>query len=323
MTNLNQANHNFSKSPVVASAPGKINIYFEVGSLKADGFHEVVSVYQAMNLRDRVSVCVHSDWLVEVNGNLNSEHLRAVPTGRENLVVKAAMAIASECSIIQPDPVRFAITKTVPVAGGMGGGSADAAAALLAVNELWGTQLDDLALHRVASRLGADVPFALIGGTAVGTGRGNQLEQVERIMPLHWVLVSNSKGLSTPSVYQKLDELRAQRGIDPYNVKEPKVPIDLVEALRTGDAKAVAPLLRNDLQEAALSLMPELAATVLAGLEAGALAAMVSGSGPTIALLAPNEQKAIEICELLKLQGHSAIATHGPAVGTILESESF
>lgn len=304
---------------VTASAPGKINIYFAVGPLGVDGFHEVVSIYQALNLREEITVSPAAEWQVNVSGALSAEQLSAVPTGAENLVVRAAQLVARIAEINQPHPVKFEITKNVPVAGGMGGGSADAAAALLAVDELWCLGVSDEVLLKSAAELGADVPFALMGGTAIGTGRGQELAALDGVKRLNWVLVANQKGLSTPSVYKRLDELRSARGEDPKNVQTPSAPVELLAALQRGNAHEVAPLLHNDLQEAALDLMPELSETISQGMAAGALAAMVSGSGPTIALLAEDTNAAVEITKRLSAQGHFAISTFGPAAGTILE----
>jgi 4-diphosphocytidyl-2-C-methyl-D-erythritol kinase len=306
-------------SKVTASAPGKINIFFAVGPLGADGFHDVFSIYQALDLREEISVTAASEWSVEVSGQLSAEQLSAVPTGEENLVVRAAKVVAAAAEIQQPHPVKFEITKNVPVAGGMGGGSADAAAALMAVDELWCTGLEGDALLKAAAELGADVPFALLGGTAIGTGKGHELVALDSVKRLHWVLVANQKGLSTPSVYKRLDELRSARGQDPTNVPTPTAPKELLAALLSGEPMLVAPLLHNDLQEAALDLMPELSETIANGLAAGALAAMVSGSGPTIALLAQDSAAASDIASRLAAQGHTALATFGPAAGTILE----
>ena len=306
---------------VSVSAPGKINIFFAVGSLKPDQYHDVVSVYQALNLREVLTVSPSTEWSVNVTGHLSAEQLASVPTGAENLVVKAALAIAELADIENAHPVHFEITKNVPVAGGMGGGSADAAAALMAVDELWCTGVAGERLLTAAASLGADIPFALLGGTAIGTGNGQDLRSIQGVQRLHWVLVANDSGLSTPKVYQRLDQLRAERGEDPTRVGVPSVPQELLEALTTGDPIKVAPHLHNDLQEAAVDLMPELADTMAQGLAAGAIAAMVSGSGPTIALLAQDAAAATKIANQLAIQGHIAIPTFGPAAGTILEAQ--
>ena len=306
-------------NPVTVSAPGKINIFFKVGALQSDGYHEVLSVYQALDLREIVTVTSSESWQVTVSGAISAEQIQAVPTGEDNLVVRAAKAIADLANIENPRAVNFEITKNVPVAGGMGGGSADAAAALLAVDELWCTGVDGEALIRAAAELGADIPFALLGGTAIGVGKGDHLESIDYVARLHWVLVPMDAGLSTPRVYAKLDEMRAARGEDPRQIPTPAQPEQLIAALKSGDAREVAKNLHNDLQEAAIALMPELSITMHAGLAAGALAAMVSGSGPTVAMLAESQAAAESIANHLAFEGYIAIPTYGPAKGTLME----
>lgn len=304
---------------VVASAPGKINIYFKVGALQPNGYHEVLSVYQALDLRETVAVSESENWQVSVSGNLSDEQIASVPTGEDNLVVRAAKTIATLARLQTEQRLSFEITKNVPVAGGMGGGSADAAAAMLAVDKLWGTEIDSEALMKAAAALGADIPFSFLGGTAIGVGKGDELEPIDGVQKLHWVLVPMDAGLSTPSVYAKLDEMRKLRGEDPEAVPAPVRPSDLIQAIQNGDAREVALLLHNDLQEAAVALMPELADTMRAGLAAGALASMVSGSGPTVAMLAESEESAESIANQLAFEGYIAIPTFGPAKGTLME----
>ncbi len=304
---------------VTAEAPGKINLYFEVGSLQADGYHEVASVYLALALRERVTVTASDQWSVEVSGSLSDSHLSAVPTGEENLVVQAAKLVAAGAGLEVAHPLHFAIDKSVPVAGGMGGGSADAAAAFSAANALYCTGLSDSDLAVAAANLGADVPFALMGGAAIGTGRGDLLIPIDDVHQTHWVLVANHGGLSTPSVYQKLDQLRLGRGQSPEAMPHPEVPAALIQALREGNPHALAGYLRNDLQECAIMAKPELAETIRAGLEAGALAGMVSGSGPTVALLAESAAAAEAIANRLSILGFDALPTFGPTPGATIE----
>ncbi len=302
-----------------ASAPGKINIFFAVGPLLADGFHSVASVYQALDLREIVSISPASSWSVAVDGAISEEQIAAVPTGEENLVVRAVKLVAKLAGLPAAAAISaISIYKNVPVAGGMGGGSADAAAAMIAANEVWGTGLGLQEMAAASVELGADVPFALLGQTAIGLGRGEKLTSVEQVVPLHWVLAVAERGLSTPAVYKRLDELRMARGDDPSAFAEANVAAALLAALQSGDALEVAKLIKNDLQEAALDLMPELAQTIEAGLAAGALAGMVSGSGPTIALLAQDEEAAEQIANILAFQGINAIAACGPSAGAKL-----
>ena len=180
---------------VSASAPGKTNLFFAVGPLLADGFHDVASVYLALDLREEVTVSTAEAWSVNVSGNISAEQIAAVPTGEDNLVVRAAKHVA-ELAGVSAQATAFAIDKHVPVAGGMGGGSADAAAALVAVNALWQTGVDAQLANCV--ELGADIPFALAGGIAVGLGRGEVLTQIDSVPAIHLVLVT-SDPLAVPA----------------------------------------------------------------------------------------------------------------------------
>ena len=304
---------------VTASAPGKTNLFFAVGPLLEDGFHDVASVYLALDLREDVTVSPAETWSVTVSGNISAEQISAVPTGEVNLVVQAAKHVAKLANV-SGQPTAFAIDKHVPVAGGMGGGSADAAAALLAVNALWCTGVESKLIESV--ELGADVPFALAGGIAIGLGRGEVLTQIDSVPEINLVLVTSDEGLSTPAVYKRLDELRAARGVDPTFAPEAVVPEELIRALQSGDQTAIAALLRNDLQEAALDLRPDLKKTIDAGIAAGALTGFVSGSGPTIAFLVVDADTAESLAQKLHIQGYRALAAAGPAVGAFIREEN-
>lgn len=304
---------------VTASAPGKTNLFFAVGPLLEDGFHDVASVYLALDLREDVTVSPAETWSVTVSGNISAEQISSVPTGEGNLVVQAAKHVAKLANV-SGQPTAFAIDKHVPVAGGMGGGSADAAAALLAVNALWCTGVESKLIESV--ELGADVPFALAGGIAIGLGRGEVLTQIDSVPEINLVLVTSDEGLSTPAVYKRLDELRAARGVDPTFAPEALVPEELIRALQSGDQTAIAALLRNDLQEAALDLRPDLKKTIDAGIAAGALTGFVSGSGPTIAFLVADTDSAESLAQKLHIQGYRALAAAGPAVGAFIREEN-
>lgn len=304
---------------VTASAPGKTNLFFAVGPLLEDGFHDVASVYLALDLREDVTVSPAETWSVTVSGNISAEQIASVPTGEGNLVVQAAKHVAKLANV-SGQPTAFAIDKHVPVAGGMGGGSADAAAALLAVNALWCTGVESKLIESV--ELGADVPFALAGGIAIGLGRGEVLTQIDSVPEINLVLVTSDEGLSTPAVYKRLDALRAARGVDPTFAPEAVVPEELIRALQSGDQAAIAALLRNDLQEAALDLRPDLKKTIDAGIAAGALTGFVSGSGPTIAFLVADTDSAESLAQKLHIQGYRALAAAGPAVGAFIREEN-
>lgn len=290
-------------------APGKLNLFFEVGDVQDDGYHEVASAYQAVSLYEDVWAEPAADFTVSVSGSVD---VSGVPADDRNLALRAARLVAQK--IGHSGGVHLDIVKHVPVAGGMGGGSADAAAALVACDALWGADLGTAQLHQLAARLGADVPFSLMGGTAIGTGRGDQLSPALAKGRFDWVVVPSDAGLSTPEVYAHLDALRARPDI----VSEPRAPVvdpAVLHALRAGDAVALAERARNDLQAAALSLRPELREVLELGEDAGALAGIVSGSGPTLAFLAGDPESALELQVVLSAAGYEVLHVHGPVHG--------
>ncbi len=290
-------------------APGKLNLFFEVGGVQDDGYHDVASAYQAVSLYENVWASHSDDFTVTVSGTVD---VQGVPADDRNLAVRAARLVAQR--IGHRGGVHLDIVKAVPVAGGMGGGSADAAAALVACDALWGADLGTAELHKLASRLGADVPFALMGGTAVGTGRGDQLSPALATGRFDWIVVPSDEGLSTPEVYGHLDALRAQHDIASAG-GVPEVDPAVLHALRAADPVALAEHTRNDLQAAALSLRPALRDTLELGERSGALAGMVSGSGPTLAFLAADPESALELQVMLSAAGLTALHVHGPVAG--------
>jgi 4-diphosphocytidyl-2-C-methyl-D-erythritol kinase len=304
---------------VVASSPAKVNVFFAVGAFMKNGFHEVASCYQALNLREVVSVELEGRFSIDFAGPMATLCKQAVPTDASNLVYKAALAIRKLNTNVLPELVSFVIHKSVPIAGGMAGGSADGAAALVALENLFDVDLGPQ-LPKVAAKLGSDVPFSLLGGTAIGTGRGEKLSKIETDAILHWVMTPSSAGLSTPDVYRKLDVMRTEFGVDVSTLEKPEVPAELVSALISGDAAEVARYMHNDLEVAALALRPELADTIEAGRKAGALKSMVSGSGPTIAHLAKDRIHAEQIANRLAGVGLPSIATYTSVSGTRLEN---
>jgi 4-diphosphocytidyl-2-C-methyl-D-erythritol kinase len=290
-------------------APGKLNLFFEVGGVQDDGYHDVASAYQAVSLYENVWASHSDEFTVTVSGTVDVE---GVPADDRNLAVRAARLVAQ--AIDYRGGVHLDIVKNVPVAGGMGGGSADAAAALVACDALWGADLGTAELHKLAARLGADVPFALMGGTAIGTGRGDQLSPALAKGRFDWVVVPAAEGLSTPDVYSHLDTLRAQNDIG-VSSRAPDVDTGVLHALRAGDPLALAEQIRNDLQAAALSLRPELRAALELGERSGALAGLVSGSGPTLAFLTGDPESALELQVTLSAAGLEALHVHGPVAG--------
>ena len=307
-----------TRNSVVASSPAKVNVYFAVGAFQKDGFHEVASCYQALSLREVVSVELEGKFSISFAGPFAQECKQLVPTDASNLVYKAGIALKKLSPAVMPEQVAFTIHKSVPIAGGMAGGSADGAAALMALDQLFSAGLE-AKLSKAAAKLGSDVPFSLEGGTAIGTGRGEKLERIETDAILHWVMTPSQLGLSTPDVYRKLDIMRTEAGVDVSTLEMPEVPSELVAAIVAGDAIEVANYMHNDLEIAALALRPELAATIEAGRKAGALKSMVSGSGPTIAHLAKDRIHAEQIANRLAGAGLPSIATHTSVSGTRLE----
>jgi 4-diphosphocytidyl-2-C-methyl-D-erythritol kinase len=269
---------------VTVRVPGKVNLYLAVGDRRADGYHELTTVFHAVSLVDEVTVRNADVLSLELTG----EGVDELPTDERNLAWRAAELMAEHVGRA-PD-VSITIDKSIPVAGGMAGGSADAAAVLVAMNVLWELAVPRRDLHALAAQLGSDVPFALHGGTALGTGRGEELAAVLARNTFHWVLAFAGRGLSTAAVFSELDRLRdvgAPPRLDP--------PGPVLAALAAGDAQRLAPLLGNELQTAAVSLEPAMRRTLRAGAEAGALAGIVSGSGPTCAFLCASAASAIDV----------------------------
>jgi 4-diphosphocytidyl-2-C-methyl-D-erythritol kinase len=303
----------------VASSPGKVNIYFAVGAFLKDGFHDVASCYQALSLRERVLVELTGGFSIDFAGPFEKESQLLVPKDATNLVYRAGQELKELGSAIGSDKVAFLIHKSVPIAGGMAGGSADAAAALVALNSLFGSKLDQK-LPDAAANLGSDVPFSLMGGTAIGVGRGEVLTKVQDGPALHWVMTPNPAGLSTPQVYRQLDVMRVNQRIDVSALEAPEVPEQLLEAIASGDVVQVAKLMHNDLEIAAVAMLPELADTLEAGRKAGSLRSMVSGSGPTIAHLAKSAIHAEQIATRLQAAGYPSLVTYTSNSGTRLEN---
>jgi 4-diphosphocytidyl-2-C-methyl-D-erythritol kinase len=287
--------------------PAKVNLQLGVGPVRDDGYHDLVNVFHAVSLFDEVTATPAPTLTITVEGPAG------VPTGPDNLAARAALLLASHAGV-EPR-VALHIRKDIPVAGGMAGGSADAAAALVACDALWETGLSRETLLGLGARIGSDVPFALLGGTAVGLGRGERLTSLEVAGEFHWVFGYADGGLSTPAVYAECDRLRAYEPV-PW----PVVSDDLMAALKTGDPVALGRALQNDLQPAALSLRPSLAAALEAGTAAGAVGALVSGSGPTCAFLASSASHASSLASALSDTAHFASVrqARGPVPGAVV-----
>jgi 4-diphosphocytidyl-2-C-methyl-D-erythritol kinase len=317
---------------VTVRVPAKINLQLGVGPRRADGYHDLVTVFHAVSLFDEVTVA-------EVDGPgpdrvlVSGEGADTVPAGPDNLALKAAAALARAAEVARDPgpPIEITIRKRIPVAAGLAGGSADAAAALVACNELWATGLSPAQLGEVAAGVGSDVAFALIGGTAVGQGRGERLTPALASGEYHWVLAVADGQLSTPEVYATIDRLRAARDPGPGDPgpggaddpgaggagagPEPVLDNALMGALRSGEPAAVGRALSNDLQPAAISLFPALRKTLAVGLELGALGAIVAGSGPTCAFLASDAERAVDL--VVSLSGAGVCRAVARAAGPV------
>jgi 4-diphosphocytidyl-2-C-methyl-D-erythritol kinase len=275
---------------ITVRAPAKVNLQLAVGPRRADGYHELVTVFHAVDLEDELTVERGS---AGIQLTISGEGETELPADASNLAVRAVSLLADRYGITPA--VRLSLRKAIPVAAGLAGGSANAAAALVGCAALWET--GTAALPQIAAELGSDVPFALAGGTAIGIGRGEQLTSVLTRTTLNWVLAFADSGLSTPDVYARFDELRGN------DVPKPEVDTDLLFALRAGDTATIGRHLSNDLQAAAISLRPQLGQLLTAGEDYGALGALVSGSGPTCAFLARNEPAAIDLAVALSATG--------------------
>ncbi|MFF0008384.1 4-(cytidine 5'-diphospho)-2-C-methyl-D-erythritol kinase [Streptomyces tibetensis] len=291
---------------VTVRVPAKVNVQLAVGAARPDGFHDLANVFLAVGLYDEITVTPADELRVTCDGPDADQ----VPLDRTNLAARAAEALAGRYG--RSPGVHIHIAKDIPVAGGMAGGSADGAGALVACDALWQTGASRDELLDICAELGSDVPFSLVGGAALGIGRGEQLTPLEVGGTFHWVFAMAGRGLSTPAVFREFDRLG--EGTD---LPEPVASQELLAALAKGDPDALAAAVSNDLQPAALSLFPELAGTLAAGRAAGALTALVSGSGPTTAFLVRDPESAAAVAQALLASGtcRTVRTASGPAPG--------
>jgi 4-diphosphocytidyl-2-C-methyl-D-erythritol kinase len=295
--------------------PAKVNLQLSVGPRESDGYHQLVTVFQAISIFDEVTVKIGEQG-TGINLTVSGDQIHGVPTDSTNLVVKAIELIADKYEL--DIDVSIEIKKSIPVAGGMAGGSADAAATIVAIDELYSLDITREEMHSIAAQLGSDVPFLLSGGTAIGQGRGDQLTAALSRGTYHWVLALSSVGLSTPAVYSECDRLR--QGLD---ISDPQISDALMQALLTAEPSNVGKLLVNDLQPAACSLRPALRLILDVGQEYGALGAIVSGSGPTVAFLVSDEEHGLDLAVALSASGvvGSVTRAFGPVHGAkVIES---
>jgi 4-diphosphocytidyl-2-C-methyl-D-erythritol kinase len=298
-----------SNASVTVRVPAKVNLQLAVGPREGDGFHNLVSVFQAISIYDDVTIsktAPGSGITIAITG----DHTHGVPADSTNLAVKAAQLIADDYQFVVD--IHIEVNKSIPVAGGMAGGSADAAAVIVGLNDLYNLEMTREEMLEFGSQLGSDVPFMITGGTAVGQGRGDQLTAALSRGTYHWVLALSTVGLSTPAVYQECDRLRA--GLD---IAAPQTSDALMQSLLSADPKAVGLALQNDLQSAACSLRPALTLVLDVGEEYGALGAIVSGSGPTVAFLVADEEQGLDLAVALTSSGvvGSVARAYGPVPG--------
>jgi len=300
---------------VTARVPAKVNLQLSVGPLGSDGFHEVTTVFQAISLFDDVTVAT-ADKGEGIKISITGQTSGGVPADNSNLAVKAAQLMIKNYDL--PEDLVIKLKKEIPVAGGMAGGSADAAGVIVGLDSLFELGLSRDVMESVGSKIGSDVPFSICGGVAIGTGRGDQITPALAKGSYNWVLALSGQGLATPSVYQECDRLREGLSIAAPVISEP-----LMQALRAGDAKALGKALTNELQPAACSLRPALRLVLDVGVDYGALGGIVSGSGPTVAFLVSDDDHAMDLTVALSSSGvvSSVVRASGPTNGArIIES---
>jgi 4-diphosphocytidyl-2-C-methyl-D-erythritol kinase len=280
---------------IVTRVPAKVNLQLSVGPLGDDGFHEVATVFQAISIYDDVTIKAGAKGS-GISVSVAGATAHGVPADASNLAYRAADLMVKRCKLT--GDLAVSIKKEIPVAGGMAGGSADAAATIVGIDALFDLGLTRDELESVASELGSDVPFGISGGIAIGRGRGDQLTQALSKGTYHWVLATSSQGLSTPAVYNECDRLR-----EGMQIARPQISDAMMQALRAGDPVALGQAMTNDLQSAACSLRPALRLVLDVGKDYGALGAIVSGSGPTIAFLVDDEEKSLDLTVALSSSG--------------------
>jgi 4-diphosphocytidyl-2-C-methyl-D-erythritol kinase len=298
---------------VTVRVPGKVNVYLGVGPREFSGYHDLATVFQAVGIYDEVTVSSADSLTISGLGSFADR----IPTDETNLAWKAAELVARACG--EEPNIHIQIDKSIPIAAGMAGGSADAAATLIACDAYWNAGIPRDQLDAMAATLGSDVPFMMHGGCALGIGRGDVLSPVMTRGSFHWVFATFDDGLSTAQIYEKTDDMR---GLEFEG--EPEVPTELLSALARGDAPALGRLLHNDLQLAAVTSRPQLGRVLEQGIDLGALGAIISGSGPTCAFLVRDESSAIDLVVALKASGlvDDVLHTHGPVHGARVISTS-
>ena len=294
---------------VTVRVPAKVNLQLSVGPKEADGYHNLVSVFQAISIFDDITIKLGepgSGLTISVTG----DQTHGVPADANNLAAKAVSLISKEYDLTVDAHIE--IKKSIPVAGGMAGGSADAAGTIIGIDYLYSLDMTREEMTEIAAKIGSDVPFMLSGGTAIGTGHGDQLTAALSRGTYHWVLAVSTVGLSTPAVYAECDRLRGE-----LEIVEPQTNEALMQSLLAADATGVGAALVNDLQLAACSLRPAIRLVLDVGQEYGALGAIVSGSGPTVAFLVADQDSGLDLAVALTSSGvvGSVVQAYGPVAG--------
>ena len=294
---------------VTVRVPAKVNLQLSVGPKEADGYHNLVSVFQAISIFDDITIKLGepgSGMTISVSG----DQTHGVPADANNLAAKAVSLISKEYDLTVDAHIE--IKKSIPVAGGMAGGSADAAGTIIGIDYLYSLDMTREEMIEIAAKIGSDVPFMLSGGTAIGTGHGDQLTAALSRGTYHWVLAVSTVGLSTPAVYTECDRLRGE-----LDIVEPQTNEALMQSLLAADAPGVGAALVNDLQLAACSLRPAIRLVLDVGQEYGALGAIVSGSGPTVAFLVADQDSGLDLAVALTSSGvvGSVVQAYGPVAG--------
>ena len=294
---------------VTVRVPAKVNLQLSVGPKEVDGYHNLVSVFQAISIFDDITIKLGepgSGLTISISG----DQTHGVPADANNLAAKAVALISKEYDLTVDAHIE--IKKSIPVAGGMAGGSADAAGTIIGIDYLYSLDMTREEMIEIASKIGSDVPFMLSGGTAIGTGHGDQLTAALSRGTYHWVLAVSTVGLSTPAVYAECDRLRGE-----LEIVEPQTNEALMQSLLAADAPGVGAALVNDLQLAACSLRPAIRLVLDVGQEYGALGAIVSGSGPTVAFLVADQDSGLDLAVALTSSGvvGSVVQAYGPVAG--------
>ena len=294
---------------VTVRVPAKVNLQLSVGPKEADGYHNLVSVFQAISIFDDITIKLGepgSGLTISVSG----DQTHGVPADANNLAAKAVSLISKEYDLTVDAHIE--IKKSIPVAGGMAGGSADAAGTIIGIDYLYSLDMTREEMIEIAAKIGSDVTFMLSGGTAIGTGHGDQLTAALSRGTYHWVLAVSTVGLSTPAVYTECDRLRGE-----LDIVEPQTNEALMQSLLAADAPGVGAALVNDLQLAACSLRPAIRLVLDVGQEYGALGAIVSGSGPTVAFLVADQDSGLDLAVALTSSGvvGSVVQAYGPVAG--------